>query len=472
MLVRNLFAVALAALPHSQPALTQGNLTGLLDQLPKCSTKPLIEAAANSSCLLTNMTCICTNDALRQDVEARVSDACTVKESLRIKNATMTSCSAPVRHDAKDSSTITIILVILSWALLIQRVSCKFSAKLPLGLDDWLVLATAIASVASSTIIINYILPNGLGKDVWTLKPDQIYQFGFYFYVVSIIYLFQVTTLKLAMLYLYLRIFPSEGMRKVIWGTGALVCAFGIAFILASIIACQPISYIWTKWDGEHEGRCVNIALIAWMNAAISISLSLWLIAIPLWKVRSLNMKREKKFGVAIMFILGAFDTVVSILRLDSLISFRNNFNATWGYAQVIKWSIIEINVGLYCVCIPTLRPVLVEVYSRLLTASHALCGGNESGASNSKRRVFGWPRNATITSCIEMDPCGRERWELGSGVNHNSDKFHLSRQAPKTGNAIVCTKTTKVTYDETDQEELISSAQARQKELRVGWTR
>ncbi|EXK80112.1 hypothetical protein FOQG_15331 [Fusarium oxysporum f. sp. raphani 54005] len=381
----------------------------------------------------------------------------------------MTSCSAPVRHDAKHLSTITIILTIVSWVLLIQRFFCKILAKLPLGLDDWLVLVTAISGVVSSTININHVLPSGLGRDVWTLKPDQIYQFGFYFYIVSVLYPFQVTTLKLAMLCLYLRIFPSEGIRKVIWGTAAIVCAFGVTFILASTTACRPISHIWNKWDGEHEGRCVDIALIAWTNAAISIALSLWLIVIPLWKVRSLEMKRHKKVGVAIMFILGTFDTIVSILRLSSLISFRNNVNATLSYAQVIKWSTIEINVGLYCVCIPTLRLVLVEVYSKLLATRRALSGGNEYGTSNSRRRVHGWPRNTIITSRIEMDPSGRERWQHGSRVNDNGDKIYRFRQALKPGNAIVGTKTSMVTYDETDEEELISSAQACQKELRAG---
>jgi hypothetical protein len=222
-----------------------------------------------------------------------------------VKNVTMTSCGAPVRHDAKDLSTITIMLVILSWALLIQRFSYKILAKLSLGLDDWLVLATAIASVASSTIIINYVLPGGLGRDIWTLKADQIYQFGFYFHIVSIIYLFQVATLKLAMLCFYLQIFPFGGSKYAIWLTGVIVCAFGIVFILVSALACQPISHVWNKWDGEHEGRCVDIALIAWTNAAISIGLSLWLISIPLWKLRSLNLKQEKKVYITIMFILG-----------------------------------------------------------------------------------------------------------------------------------------------------------------------
>jgi hypothetical protein len=53
--------------------------------------------------------------------------------------------------------------------------------------------------------------------------------------------------------------------------------------------------------------------------------------------------------------------------------------------------------------------------------------------------------------------------------VNDNGDKIYRFRQALKAGNAIVGTKTSMVTYDETDEEELISSAQACQKELRAG---
>jgi hypothetical protein len=67
------------------------------------------------------------------------------------------------------------------------------------------------------------------------------------------------------------------------------------------------------------------------------------------------------------------------------------------------------------------------------------------------------------------MDPCGRERWQHGSGVNDNGDKIYLFRQALRPDNAIVRTKTSMVTYDETDEAELISSAQARQKELGAG---
>jgi hypothetical protein len=52
--------------------------------------------------------------------------------------------------------------------------------------------------------------------------------------------------------------------------------------------------------------------------------------------------------------------------------------------------------------------------------------------------------------------------------MNYNHDEIHQSRQSPRPDNVIVSTKTIIVTYDETDEEELISAAQAHQK---AGWS-
>lgn len=52
----------------------------------------------------------------------------------------------------------------------------------------------------------------------------------------------------------------------------------------------------------------------------------------------------------------------MSILRLQSLVSFANSGeNATWGYSAVVKWSTIEIRVGLICACMPTIRLALAR---------------------------------------------------------------------------------------------------------------
>lgn len=72
-----------------------------------------------------------------------------------------------------------------------------------------------------------------------------------------------------------------------------------------SIFACQPITYNWMRWDGEHEGTCMDVDLIFWANASISIALDVWMMAVPLWKIRSLQLDWKKKVGTGIMFFLG-----------------------------------------------------------------------------------------------------------------------------------------------------------------------
>jgi hypothetical protein len=49
-----------------------------------------------------------------------------------------------------------------------------FIAKTGFGLDDWFILATILVGVPSSVITSEGLVPNGLGRDIWTLKPQQI----------------------------------------------------------------------------------------------------------------------------------------------------------------------------------------------------------------------------------------------------------------------------------------------------------
>ena len=63
--------------------------------------------------------------------------------------------------------------------------------------------------------------------------------------------------------------------------------------------------------------------------------------------------------------------TVISILRLKSLLKFRSNsLNPTWDFSEVSLWSDIELNVGLICICLPSLRQLLVHLSSRCMKLS------------------------------------------------------------------------------------------------------
>ncbi|KAF2831740.1 hypothetical protein CC86DRAFT_282469 [Ophiobolus disseminans] len=343
-------------------------LSAAIQQLPKCAQTCLSTAIKDSPCQTTNTTCVCTNAKLQGDVEGCVLQSCTLRQSLTTKNLTATLCHAPVRSKENDIRISNIVLGVISAACVMSRIIYKAVYSLgELGWDDYSVLAVLFAGLPSTIIIDRGIVPNGLGMDIWAVPFDHITNFVRYLYVLEVLYFLQIALLKLTLLFFFLRIFPKPVIRQLLWATVAFNVLWGLAFVVTSIFQCQPISYYWTSWDKEGHGKCVNINALAWSNAIISIVLDVWMLALPLFEVLQLQLSWRKKVSVAMMFFVGTFVTVVSGLRLQSLVHFAASNNPTWDQTDVINWSGIEINVGIICSCMPALRVILVRLFPKIL---------------------------------------------------------------------------------------------------------
>ncbi|KAI5462760.1 putative PTH11-typeG-protein-coupled receptor [Mariannaea sp. PMI_226] len=352
---------------------------------------------STSPCSVTNITCLCTDNFLEGDMATCLQTSCRTREIFLTKNITMTACDAPTRDKSTICKLVVGILGILSSLFVIQRLAFKIYSKTSFGPDDWFTLTSCIANIPLSVLILHAARVDGLGRDIWTLPYDRINDFRKIFYVFGSLYFFEIAILRLAMLFFYLRIFPAGPIRRLLWGTALFNCLTGLTFIITALIQCLPISYSWTNWDGEHEGRCININAYAWSAASISISLDLWILAIPLSQVRALKLNRREKLSIAIMFSVGAFFTIMSVLRLHSLIKFKeNSTNPTWEFSNVAVWSSIEVNVGIICNCMPTFRLLLVRIFPKLLgklSQNGSAQMGSRSGLEYSSSRRFGTGR-------------------------------------------------------------------------------
>ncbi|RFU73936.1 pth11-typeg- -coupled receptor [Trichoderma arundinaceum] len=271
-----------------------------------------------------------------------------IAKSPSTMNLTAVGCDRPTRDRSPAYIILSDVFGTISGVFVLQRLAYKLWAKLDLGGDDWMTVATVISGIPS-TVISSYGVSNhGLGRDIWTLTPSEITRFGLFFWILEILYFVEVSMLKLSLLLFYIRIFPGRTVRRLLWGTFIGSAAFGIAFVIVAVFQCTPVKYYWQKWDGEHQGTCLDINSIAWSNAAISIAIDIWVLAIPLWQLKSLKLDWRRKIGVGMMFCVGAFVTIVSILRLRSLIKFgTDSLNPTWDFYDVSVWSVVEINVGL-----------------------------------------------------------------------------------------------------------------------------
>ena len=66
--------------------------------------------------------------------------------------------------------------------------------------------------------------------------------------------------------------------------------------------------------------------------------------------------------------------TIISIIRLTTLVSFARSVNVTWDSWSISLWSAMEMHTGIVCICLPSMRIILVRLFPRLRDANSASC--------------------------------------------------------------------------------------------------
>jgi hypothetical protein len=222
------------------------------------------------------------------------------------KNVTETICGAPIRSKSESYYALCVSLGVITGAIVILRFMSKFLANAEFGMDDLFIAFTMVIGVPSSILTVHGVISNGLGRDIWTLTPNQITNFIHNFYAIEILYFAEVSTLKLSLLFFYLRIFPGTLVRRLLWATVIFDICYGLVFVFLATFQCKPIDFYWNNWDGEHQGgTCMNVNALGWSNAVISILLDAWMLGLPLSQLVNLQLHWKKKVGVAMMFVVG-----------------------------------------------------------------------------------------------------------------------------------------------------------------------
>ncbi|CAL3969420.1 unnamed protein product [Diplocarpon coronariae] len=332
--------------------------------LPDCAISCLDSALQNSRCAPTDLGCICSDATFTAQVGLCAETSCTVKEALVTQNYTISSCHVPNR-DKSDRFTAAIVLYSVSVFALLLRFVSKSTSGHNFWYDDAVVLLLFLLSTAVTANSL-FLVHLGLGSDIWTVSFDNITQILKIFWISEIVYFIAISLLKISFLLFFLRIFTDNRFRKAVCVLVVINILVAVLFVTTLCTTCRPASYIWYQWDGEHPGKCGNLNALFFANAMINIALDLATLALPISQIINLNMSKKKKLSVSLMMSVGLIVTIISILRLTSLIHFANTSNPTWDYFDTALWSAIELDIGLLCVCTPTLRILLTRFFPRL----------------------------------------------------------------------------------------------------------
>lgn len=124
----------------------------------------------------------------------------------------------------------------------------------------------------------------------------------------------------------------------------------------------MPVQAAWDilKYNAQNS-KCIQIRSIYLGGSVPNVVLDLIIVIMPLPYVWQLHAPVAQRVVLAGMFALGTFIAVVSLVRLIIFlqIPIGTAGDVTYNFREIIVWSVVEINIGLTCACLPSLKPAL-----------------------------------------------------------------------------------------------------------------
>lgn len=137
------------------------------------------------------------------------------------------------------------------------------------------------------------------------------------------------------------------------WITIALVLSGTFGFVIATIFQCIPVHASWHK---DIPKKCVKNAEFRWSWAGYNTAMDIWVCLMPLPVLARLQLDRIRKIGVMIVFCMGLFVCITSIVRMSAMAESTKTNDPTWGSFDALMWSAIEASTGIICACLPFLK--------------------------------------------------------------------------------------------------------------------
>ncbi|KAK3896661.1 hypothetical protein C8A05DRAFT_20412 [Staphylotrichum tortipilum] len=266
-----------------------------------------------------------------------------------------------------------------------------------LGPEDWLI---AVAMVFALGTCVGFIRQTmfGLGRHVWTLTPEMMKQWGIEQFYSFTFYSVSLAIAKISILFLYMRVMVHGAQRIAIYVVLGIVMVCNIWVFISNFIQCTPLQALW---DHEVKGTCMGIA-VTLGNSIMHIITDFIVFTLPIPTLAKLKIHRKQKIGLMVVFSIGFFVCLISIIRMVS-ISRLDFTDVPYQFSVVAYWGAVEVNLAIICACLTTLKPLVARFFPKLLdsmssektsqggtlchTGRHGTIGGGGAGSAAQRTR-------------------------------------------------------------------------------------
>ncbi|KAM3086943.1 hypothetical protein ACMFMG_001059 [Clarireedia jacksonii] len=275
---------------------------------------------------------------------------------------------------------VTTVTIILSSTFVAARLVSRFAIVKSKTWDDWFIIIAWIVAFALS-FAIDYGTAKGLGRHDVDIKPEWLPSLRKAEYAFTILYNPALMATKTSILIFYLRMSRNTQtvLRVASYVTLIIVNLAGVVLTFLNVFQCSPVRRAWS--DGNNT-KCMSIITLYSASAPVNIITDLAILVLPIPVLTGMRLPQRQKVILVFTFAMGIFVTIVDVVRIYYLQQASRDFhsaalkNSKLGtgedfayYASLaFMWSAVEVNVGIICACIPTLKPLVKRILPSMIT--------------------------------------------------------------------------------------------------------
>lgn len=226
------------------------------------------------------------------------------------------------------------------------------------GKDDVAAIFT-MACILAFSITLAVSTRYGFGLHTWQMTPEDQAMYIKYMVMTWPPYVLAVCGYKAILLLLYLRIFEARSVYRWVCIGGLVVVGIAtVSNLMAQMLVCQPLR---KYWDKEAPGHCRNPIPAIIAHNTLCVFADIYIALLPLPIIWQLQMKKQNKIHLTLIFSIGILTFICALIRSIYCIIEQDSYDRFGMGAHTYIWSNIEVNVGLICGCIPTLKPIFAK---------------------------------------------------------------------------------------------------------------
>lgn len=324
---------------------------------------------------------------------------------------------------------VCVSLTALTTCAVASRVYVRVKMVKYLGIDDYIIVASCICSIIYSALCITQ-STLGLGLPIALRPTANIDKYSEVNYAGRPFYMLGLLGFKCSLCFAYLRITANinSTYRIVIWLFMSFTILAHVAGILVLLFQCTPVK---KSWAPRTPGKCLPNVGTFYALAAISIFCDVVIFFLPVPLLARIKINIRRKIGLIAIFLLGLFTTVCSTMRMVQI----NVIGRTGNSTMLVLWGTIELNVGIFLTCLPSLTPLFTYFANKSRATHYALYSRKKSGTNDTSNSAQPAPESKPAHMSL-----------ISTGRSDSQERIFMS-----TGDDLTILKTTEVDVQQFD---------------------